>query len=358
MNNQRFYPRRHYGRTLLTLGCSVLTALAISVVPGALFGNQEFNPKTEPSNPVAIEMQIDKREAQIAESIQVKITATAPQGVTVKFPELQKQLGGFEVTGVQDAMDIPAGSNRNWIRIVNLESLVSGELEIPVIQISYIDGRGSSPRTGFCTTTEQRINIRSTLEGVEDPKQFRDIKSVMFAPETPPRSNVWLVTLAAAASFALVAALVYVANGRRKNLSPKDWAIKSIGELRDSQAFNDNDAEQVYVRLVSILRTFVDWHFGISAPKLTTDEFLSAMQQDERLSAEFRSELSELLTLADMIKFAGLSPDDSQLAAVVDQAKRMVENAKDSEMKIPESRNGSNDSSANSHQLQPIAEDN
>ena len=70
-----------------------------------------------------------------------------------------------------------------------------------------------------------------------------------------------------------------------------------------------SDTEQIYVRLVSILRTFVHWQFGISAPRLTTDEFLHAMQADDRLTAEIRAQLKELLNLADLVKFAGMLPD-------------------------------------------------
>ena len=358
MNNQRLHQSSQSRRIFLAVCFSVLTAIVIPVFPGTSFANQEVKTKTEQSTPIAIDVQIDKREAQVADPIQMKITATAPQGVAVKFPEWQQQLGDFEITGVKDTMDIPAGSDRNWIRIVGLESLVSGELQIPAFEISYVDRRGSVAQTGVQSTKPHPINIRSSLEGVEDPTQFRDIKSVVFAPETPPRSNFWLVASGVAAGFLLIAALVYVAVGRKNDLSPRNWAIKSIDELRDDQAFKDNDAEQVYVRLVSILRTFVFWQFGISAPKLTTDEFLGAMHQDERLSTEFRCELSELLTLADMIKFAGLSPDDSQLSAVVEQAKRLVENAVDTEMKIPQPSDVLNAASTNSRQLQPIAEDN
>jgi hypothetical protein len=207
------------------------------------------------------------------------------------------------------------------------------------------------------TTNAEQINIRSTLEGVEDPNQFRDIKSVVFAPETPPRNNFWLIASAVAGGFAVVAALVYVTVNRRSDLSPKNWAIKSIDRLRDSQAFKDNDTEQIYIRLVNILRTFVYWQFGISAPRLTTDEFLGAMQADDRLSAEFRTKLAELFELADMVKFASLSPDGSQLTAVVDQAKRLVENAEDAEMKTPQPSDVSNATSTRSDELQRTAED-
>lgn len=311
---------------------SAMIVLVAIAFPGNL-QSQSVEPITGQSKPVKIEIEIDKTEAQVAEQIQMKITATAPQNVTVKLPEMKQQLGEFEVTAVKDTLDIPVGSERSWIRHVYLESLVSGKLEIPSIEISYVDRRGPVPATGLQSTPVQFLSIRSALEGVEDPTQFRDIKSVEFAPEAPPRNRFWLGVTAVACGIVFVAACAIVMLRRKSEPSPKHRAIQSLDELRESQAFQDNETKQVYERTVGILRTFVDRQFGISAPRLTTNEFLQAMQSDDRLTAEFRSGLSDLLHLADMVKFAGMLPASNQLSTVVDQARQLIENA--SEVETP-----------------------
>ncbi len=323
----------HSRRIRMSVWVTAWVAVAIIVIPGTLRARQTSNSQSGQSNPVTIGVQIDKREAQIAEQIQLTITATAPENVSVSFPDLQMRLGEFEVTGVKDTLDIPTGADRTWIRRVGLESLVSGELEIPGIEVSYVDRRGSDPRTGHQSTPAQQVTIRSTLEGVEDPTQFRDIKSVMFAPVPQTRSNAWWVAIGVAAGSLCVAALALVLARRKTELSPRQWAIRSLDELQESRAFQDNDAEQIYVRLVSTLRTFIDWQFGISAPHMTTNEFLDAMQADDRLTGQFRADLSDLLNFADQVKFAGMLPEGNQLTLVVDQARRLVEHA--SETGIP-----------------------
>ena len=50
------------------------------------------------------------------------------------------------------------------------------------------------------------------------------------------------------------------------------------------------------------------------------------MQNDERLSGKFRAELSQLLNLADMVKFAGFLPSNVGVDEVIDQSICLVQN--------------------------------
>jgi len=336
-------------RRTVFAGClSLIIAAVILAAPRALIADQEVVAQPNQTNLAAIDVQIDKREVQVAERLQMKITATAPRGVAITFPKLENQLGDFEVSSVKDTFDIPAGPNRKWIRQIGLESLVSGEFEIPAIEISAVDRRGSAPIQVIQKTPSQKITIHSTLEGVEDPTQFRDIKSVVFAPDPQPHNRSWVVWAAGAAGLFFVAGAGFVLLRRGSSLSAKQWALKSLHELRESRALQDKDTEQIYIRLISILRLFVQEQFGILAPRLTTAEFLRAIKNDQRLSTEFRAQLQELLNSADLVKFAGMLPDSSGLTAVVVQAIQLVENA--AELR--------SDSSTHSRKFQPPAEDN
>lgn len=306
------------------MACAMMMA-TFAIAPGNCLASQQEVLTAE--SKVSIEVEIDKPEVLVAEPFQLEITATAPQGVTVKFPELEKRLGEFDVLSVSDVSDIPFGANRRWIRKVGLESLVAGEHEIPAIEVSYVDRRGATPVTGLESGPISSMTVRSTLEGTEDPTRFRDIKSVIFLPEPDRRNSHWVAWAAATAGFILVAVIAIALVRCKKALSPKQRAIKSLQELKISLANDDPDVEQAYIRLVSIFRIFVLEQFSISAPRLTTNEFLEAMQGDERLSDEFRAELWRLLNLVDMVKFAGLLPSSGGLDDVVDQSIQLVENS-------------------------------
>ena len=317
-------------RLKFTSRLAAFLAVVILVTSGAFGATQKGGLNS--ANEVRLDVEIDKPQVLVAERIEMKIEATAPQGIMVKFPELNQQLGDFEVMSVKDAMDIPEGSNRKWVRQIGLESLISGDLEIPAMELSYVDRRGSVAQTGFQKTPPQGVTVRSTLEGSEDPTRFREIKSVVFAPRPEQQNSDWLLWTAALAGFFIVAATAIAIVSRQKVMSPTEKAIKSLQELKNSRTFENKDVEGVYLSLVSILRSFVQEQFAISATLLTTDEFLQAMQGDQRLSDEFRAELTELLGFADMIKFAGLLPSNGELGEVVDQAVRLVKNAAETQV--------------------------
>ena len=333
-----------------------LLALFATLLPMQLYARQTDN--ADQSDLVSIDVKLDRTNALVAERIQLEISATAPQGVTVKFPALQNQLGEFEIVSVKDVLDLPEGSNRKWIRRLGLESLISGRIEVPAIEIGYIDRRNGQSVIGSQSTPAQQVTIGSTLEGVQDPTQFRDIKSVVYAPEPNPRFGNWVFWAAGATGVLAIAALTFVMVRRKSELSPRHWAIKSLHELRASQPCQDENAEQVYIRLVDILRSFVYWQWGISAPRLTTHEFLGAIQADDRLTPEFRSELQELLKMADMIKFAGMLPNGTGLTSVVDQAIGLVENAADAESDATKIMDAQSKSTLRSSELPPNKEEN
>ena len=319
----------------------LLTAMLVSanaIVPSSSLGDESSGRSSADANPLVVTMQLDKSEALIAERIQLQIIASAPQGVTVQFPELSDQLGEFEIVATKDIPDVPAGADRKWIRKVALETLITGELEIPSMEIGYVDRRTATALNGVQITPPQPVLIRSTLEGAEDPTQFREIKSVVFLPESQPGNVRWLVWAAGMAGLVALVAIAVTVVSRKPGRSPKQTAIKSLQGLKESPALVDGDVEQFYIRLVGILRAFVQEQFEISAPRLTTSEFMAAMGAETRLSDDFRSELRELLSLADMVKFAGWRPADTRLDEVVDQAMRLVENADVAPHRVPAHR--------------------
>lgn len=318
-----------YGIPMMLLGLGIL--LTPSIV---LSHPQAPDPQTDL---VSIDIQLDKQQALVAERIQLTVTATAPEGVTITYSDAPEQLGDLDVVLVKDIMDIPDGDQRRWVRQVGLECLVSGDVTIPPMEIGFIDRRVTPAVSGVQTTPAQSINIGTTLEGIEDPTQFRDIKSVAFALENVKSPRRWLVWAISATGLTALLALALVLVRRKSSISPKQWAIHSLIELRDSQA--EFSAEQVYVRLVEVLRTFVFRQFEITAPRLTTPEFLDAMKSDERLSSEFRDELQELLKLADMIKFAGMSTKGHGLTDEIENVIQLVQQTSDSEPQRTAERN-------------------
>ena len=77
--------------------------------------------------------------------------------------------------------------------------------------------------------------------------------------------------------------------------------------------------EDALVSLSKVARYFSKIEYQISAPELTTNEFLSRASTDPRLTFELQQLLFDLLNQADMIKFAGVLKAGTDIKQTIGQ---------------------------------------
>lgn len=304
-------------------------------------------------SPISIETTISESEVRVAEPIEVVITVTAAMGVHVNFPESRQVIGPFDVLDVEDRFGIPMGDHRQWIRRYQLDCILTGEQIIPSIEIGYVDRRTNAPVVGFVKTAAQTVNVVSSLEGTEDPTQFRDIKSVVFLPEPENPDYGWLVWAATGGLGILGLVAFVLAIRRQPRRTPRFLALRSLDELSKSEELSRGNTEFVYVTLTDILRHFIHAELKISAPTLTTGEFLNELKHHSQLSDSMRAELEKFLNAADMVKFARLAPGSDVLAQSIEIARNFVSNTETSRPpEIPISRNDSHDPTDSHREVQ------
>ncbi len=271
---------------------------------------------------VTVKTMVDRDQARIAEPIKMTIKVEAPNDVLVRFPESLKQLGTFDVVEMRDDLDIPLASGRQFTRHLKLENIHAGQQVIPSVDVAYVDQRAEPPVTGFLKTDESVVTIASSLEGPENPIEFRDIKGVVFLDINQPKSQTWIFWTTGGLLCSLALALVLVRN--RRSLTPRQWALKALDDFEQSGDLFRGNPELIYVTLTDIIRQFIQRQFDLSAPRLTTKEFLHELQTDSRLSVDLRNQLSEFLQFADMVKFAGLAPDGDAIKLALGNARKFI----------------------------------
>lgn len=257
-------------------------------------------------SPIKIQLELSDTQTHVAKPIELAITITAPTGIAVSLPPLKETLGPFDIVGHRDINDVPFQKSRRWQRRIQLESLMAGELEIPAIEIGYVDRRKDSDITGFVSTTPKSISVISNFEQPTSPQQLRDIKSVVFIPE-PESANTNLPaasTLATTMLLALGFAAVIFAK-RKSRISPRRQILNRLNELQTQATQQKIGNDEALVCLSTVARDFSKFEYQISAPELTTNEFLTHASSNPRLTPDFKQLLSNLLTQADLIKFAG-----------------------------------------------------
>ncbi len=265
---------------------------------------------------------------QVAEPLTLELKVTAPVGTKVSFPIVGEQLGEWDVLNHSDALEIPSQEGRMWIRNLTLETIQTGDIEIPSIEIVWIASGGDAGSARSVSSKPLFVRIASVLEEAADLTKFRDIRSVVDVPipEKPETTSWFQVAMmaSAVAGCMAVAFLVVTARRRRPKITARKWALKEINSLTASDSFKRGESESVLSQLSSIVREYFGFEFGVSAPMQTTEELLTQVTAMKLLSTETSERIKEALVTADRAKFAGLKLTNEQLAHLVEQTRDAI----------------------------------
>jgi hypothetical protein len=102
---------------------------------------------------------------------------------------------------------------------------------------------------------------------------------------------------------------------------PWEIALREFQELEDRLPL----APDLFtVSMTDTLRTYIESRFGLRATEQTTAEFLAGVQREQRLVPEHVQLLGEVLSAADLIKFARADSTQAQLLEALAAARRFV----------------------------------
>ena len=107
------------------------------------------------------------------------------------------------------------------------------------------------------------------------------------------------------------------------SLSPHDWAAKALDELEAKRLWQSGEVKEHYTNLTGILREYLERRFGIHAMEQTSDEILEQLRL-QKLSQSLLADTEELLSVADLIKFAKADPGMDIHAVTIGRVRAFV----------------------------------
>ncbi|MBZ0165964.1 MAG: DUF4381 family protein, partial [Candidatus Omnitrophica bacterium] len=107
-------------------------------------------------------------------------------------------------------------------------------------------------------------------------------------------------------------------------LPPWEIALKLLEDLKKKKYVEYNKYQQFYSELSDILRRYMENHFCIRAPEMTTEEFLESIKNYESVAEEHKINLKRFLQHADVVKFAKVSPSTEEAEQSYELAKRFI----------------------------------
>ena len=277
-----------------------LIYLLLGVVP-ALSVAQNVNVKAE----------LDSMMMWIGQQTGLHVEVTCDAGQTVSFPAYRDTIvTSLEILPpvVTDTQYINDGKRMVITRNYLVTCFDSALIYIPYIPVTvdgqeYQSNRLALAFISYDIPEEDAKHIFGPKENMKTPVRMYEVKGLIL---------YWL--LAAIAIMAAVYLIVRYRDDkpiiRRIRIEPKVpahiRAISRIEELRQAGGPHGEDAKEYYTRLTDILREYINDRFGFNATEMTSYEILEHLEESQ--DKESLSELKDLLSTSDMVKFAKFKP--------------------------------------------------
>ncbi|QDT27557.1 hypothetical protein [Gimesia panareensis] len=277
---------------------------------------------------IKVSISMSTTSVRVAEPFTVTYELTAPSDQKLVWPAVADQLGPFDVIESNDFFDIPVDSGRMWKRVLTLESIQSGNLEIPPLAVNMVSSESSQVQSEplkAVNIAAQPVTVSSVLEGRADPTQFRDIQSVVDVKvpvENTSPWTTWGVTGLGVISLACVAFVVMAVRGR--SITPEKWVLQQLDALSAKVTENSADNHHQLTELTDITKHYLALQYDIPASQQTTHELLQLLADRNIGSTQVRDELNSVLSLADEVKFAGLDLSVDELQTAIQTVRQSV----------------------------------
>jgi hypothetical protein len=272
--------------------------------------------QTVERGPLKLTVEASPRAPQVGDTIRVDLRVETPADYEVCFPEAT-DFGDLAARALDATEPLPGATGLAWRQSYTFTPLISGPLEIPPLAVKYAR-RAAAAETQPAFENELasdtlKLDVRSALTAADQPEKPRDITGALLPPQPPRPWWHWALFVAAGA-----AALVAVYTGGRAYLRwrrrppppilPEVWALRALAELGTYDWIGQGQAREYYYRLTEIIRQYVERKFGLAAPEMTTEEFLSMLARDRGALPYDADRLRDFLEACDYVKYAALEP--------------------------------------------------
>ena len=224
------------------------------------------------------------------------------------------------------------GNNRIQInRDLIIQSFDSGVYVIPPFE--YVVGRDTF-RCSHLTLKVLAVNVDS-MTTVHDFKPVEGVpfKIIDMLPDFI--ADYWWLYLAFIVAVAIVLGIYYYWKKKgtlplipqKKEIPPFEEAMQCLDKLKERQLWQSGQEKSYYTELTDILRRYISRRFGVNAAEMTSAEIMSAMRKKEE-SRMVNDKLSDILSLADFVKFAKVRPLSDENETAFQRAVQYVEGTK------------------------------
>lgn len=284
---------------------------------------------------------LDSANILLGDQVKLILEIEHPKEATVEFPNVPDTLSNLIEVLKRSKIDTSvAGNNIKLAKTFTITCFDSGSYLISP-QWFRVKLNGV---TDSIPTNSVALNVNTMA--IDTTRGLTDIKTPYAAPVTLKEVTPYI--LGAILLGAIIFLVLYSIKRKKKNQplfklpeKPKEpahvIALRELDRIKNEKIWQKDKTKQYYSEVTDVLRIYIEERFDIRAMEQTTEEILDSFRFRKNLiSDKTFSNLSQILTLADFVKFAKYKPlpDDDNLTLV--NAYFFVNETKIEEVKKPE----------------------
>lgn len=291
--------------------------------------------KTEAQD-IQVGARVDKNSIPIGDQTVLHLTARITAKSVIAFPELKDSIGKIKIVKrakPDTVLDKNSPGTETITHNYTITSFDTGVYMIPELEFQA--------KTGNFKTGTVTLQVKPVL--VDTTKAFYDIKQPFAVNYNfwDWLKDHWKLVLIILVGILLIIAIIYYIKNRpeaaiiiKKTVPvlPVDViAMNKLHELQHKKLWKQNQVKLHYIELTDILREYLEMRYRINTHEQTTAEILAGLK-DKNMPSDARNILNQLLSGADLVKFAKERPapaeNEQSIAHAVDFIKLTREEAK------------------------------
>ena len=304
--------------------------------------------------PVRLTLKVAPPELPFQEKAVLTVEAVADSSVSVTMPDYADAVAQgdqqfeYRLRPLAKSAATPIeGGKLRWSQRFAIEFFLPGEYTLPPAKVTYsqVDNAineadapvaAGTPRE--LTTETITIKAQATEAAQLPPEELKKIEVLPPVELKEPWSRWWIAliptALIAAAAFLLLKRKSFEGQRVAEVIPAHEWARRQFAALVADDLIGKGEVQEFYYRISAIVRGYIERRFGVSAPEMTTEEFLAATAGDFRFGGA--ADLQPFMTACDLVKYARQRPAAGEWNQVLRTAGDFVERTREATVRSTE----------------------
>lgn len=263
---------------------------------------------------VDVSVKLDSNIITIGDQVNLTISVSNSGNAVLYFPTSDNFVqSGIEL--IQQHLDTTFDQSGKAVALNQISTITS--FDAGVDTIADLKVRCLLPDNSLVEMPLDTIFLTVNDVEVDTTKAIKDIAGVLSVPYTFRDFLPWILLVILVAAAIVIAVYVYKQVKNRKPILPvakpvvvlpEEKALHDLESLRIAGMWKNGLVKEYHTSLTDILRAYIESKMGIAAIEMTTDQILDSYSDLRNMPKDSGEKLRQILSTADMVKFAKSEP--------------------------------------------------